>query len=852
MEEYFLIREFLKNWQDSIIPEEEMKCQACERMRIILFDLKQGGSISKGDFSGLLRHYMGKYFTICDCQNQVIYLSKNEIFPDRINLEASHINIKYESEFYFVLSLQEWKPEWILNNHEVSPLISTYSHKKMRPDFKVELDPAVKKVTQFVDYFSLGQREAVRSYFNSSAGSSLVLSIPTGSGKSLLTQLTVLLTTEFIKLTIVVVPTVALAIDQEKELNKINNTNWIDCAYYGGMDETKKEEIRKNIKRGLQKIIFTSPEALLTSLLISISISAKKGYLGHFIVDEAHMIDEWGNAFRPDFQKLAALRKRLFELCPDKQKFKSLYLTATLTKEAYGVLNDFFNDGEEIPLLWANYIRREPSYYVAKAGSREDKVAKLKEIVNVVPRPFIFYASLPVDYNFHPEIISVQEWLTIFQEMGIYRVRTFTGLTDAVEREKIIDEWMNNKIDCIIATSAFGVGMNKSDIRTVIHACVPENANRFYQEVGRTGRDGYSSLSFTIYTNEDYRYAKSIANQKIITLERARDRWDAMRTNAEVENGELIINLNTLPPNLHNEGDKNFEWNLKTVLLMQKTGLIEVKMPDLNKILDTNYDNEVNFEETLRLKSHSLIIYLLKDINDNTWANRSDLDNARNSILNGNKDGFNSMSKLLECNEDFCSLFRNLFTLELNQPIGTCSGCPKCGYTQLASFDSKEDFPYNSSLNDENYCNLNSLNLKPMNGKFLISYEDLNVHRVHKLVSILSEVCKFSEYATDDDELLKELEQFAEKDMPRISSVFNYLKTENHDTFYSKGNRISIVRNCETLPVNLANLERNVHVIVFHQDTKAGINDNRRIIDIYANKVNNLSQIFQENRLWEF
>ena len=111
-----------------------------------------------------------------------------------------------------------------------------------------------------------------------------------------------------------------------------------------------------------------------------------------------------------------------------------------------------------------------------------------------MPRPIIIYVSKRDD---------AKEWKKKLIEKGYRSVEIFSGSTVDSERERIIRQWNHDEIDIIVATSAFGMGVDKRDIRTVIHCCLPESINRFYQEVGRGGRDGFASISLLSYVYDE-------------------------------------------------------------------------------------------------------------------------------------------------------------------------------------------------------------------------------------------------------------------------------------------------------------------------------------------------------------
>jgi len=146
------------------------------------------------------------------------------------------------------------------------------------------------------------------------------------------------------------------------------------------------------------------------------------------------------------------------------------------------------------------------------------------------------------------------------RRQGFTRVAAFTGNTLDTERERLLRDWGEDRIDLMVATSAFGVGVDKADVRTVVHACMPENLDRYYQEVGRGGRDGCSAVSLLCYTPDDLDVAYSLSSGKVITVEKAFARWEAMRHGAQFLSNRATVNIDAVPVHItetHGDGERN-------------------------------------------------------------------------------------------------------------------------------------------------------------------------------------------------------------------------------------------------------------------------------------------------------
>jgi superfamily II DNA helicase RecQ len=379
-------------------------------------------------------------------------------------------------------------------------------------------------VTGLRHYKSSGQREAVRASFFAPPGSTLIVNLPTGNGKSLVAQIDVLLDRREGNMTVVVVPTVALAIDQERQMQErlsIHPGKGELFAWHADLSLEQKQQFKERIRRGRQPILFASPESVCGSLVFALYDAARSGFIRRLVVDEAHLVAQWGDEFRPSFQMLAGLRSGLRRVVPDTcEPFNTLLLSATLAGETLETLAALFGPMSQVQVISAAYLRQEPEYWFHRAHSREEKLARLLEAVRHAPRPFIVYVSERADAEGIAHLLR--------HSLGLTRVAHFHGETSPAERKSIIDGWSTNRLDTIVATSAFGVGIDKSDVRCVIHACVPETLDRFYQEVGRGGRDGRPCVSLAVYDGADIEMGRSLGRTRVIGDELGQARWDAM------------------------------------------------------------------------------------------------------------------------------------------------------------------------------------------------------------------------------------------------------------------------------------------------------------------------------------
>lgn len=434
-------------------------------------------------------------------------------------------------------------------------------------------DPVLVSCMGLPTYTGDGQREAVRALLHLPAGDTLIVNLPTGSGKSILAQILPLLATD-VRLTVAVVPTVALALDQARRMTALLNARHpheelTPLAYHSGLSVEDSQRVRQAVNTGRQRILFTSPESATGSLRPLLEEAAAAGRLDHMFIDEAHLVVGWGNGFRPAFQLLPALVATLREHAGERP-FRVILASATLTATTTQTLRHLFGPPERTYVVAAVHLRPEPRYAFQHVGSHEERVGRVIEVLRFAPRPYILYVTRPDEAN---------EWADRLRSAGFGRLDLFTGKTPAAERERLLARWAANELDGMVATSAFGLGVDKSDVRCVVHATMPESLDRFYQEVGRAGRDGCASASILLYTNQDVWQAKHMAGDRLIRDATGIERWRLLIDHAQADADRpnvYWVDLRRLPPHLAQGSDASQAWNVRTLTLMARAGLIEL------------------------------------------------------------------------------------------------------------------------------------------------------------------------------------------------------------------------------------------------------------------------------------
>lgn len=438
-------------------------------------------------------------------------------------------------------------------------------------------DDYVCRFTRFLSYHSLEQKIAVHSALELPDNHTLMISLPTGGGKSLVTQLLAAIEQ---KLTIVVVPTVSLAKDQcLQAISSLENADLKKnvLCYQSDTDNTA---IINGIKNETARLVFTSPEAILKNTAFNKELrnAAEKGYLHNVVIDEAHIVLDWGVHFRPDFQIFSIVLKEWKAL--SNKAIRTYLLSATLSDDVVDVLFDLFGSESNNIQFRCDALRKEPRYVICENHNYDEREDRVIEMIKSLPKPLIVYVIEPTTAN---------RYYKKLKRSGFTNIHTYTGDTSDQDRETLLEGWKNNNFDVMIATSAFGMGVDKSNVRTVIHACVPENLSRFYQEVGRAGRDGLPSLSvLSYYTSQndnrnDLTVAFGLVNKSILKKENLLIRLDSILNDEKtvIDGDKVTADLNTVPNSFTDDeaqhaGMRNMCWNANTLLLLHRRKYIDI------------------------------------------------------------------------------------------------------------------------------------------------------------------------------------------------------------------------------------------------------------------------------------
>ncbi len=331
------------------------------------------------------------------------------------------------------------------------------------------------------DHFRIPQAEIIQSVLS---GHDTLALLPTGGGKSVCFQIPTLMMEG---LCLVITPLIALMQDQVQQL-KSKGIKAI--AVHSGLTREEIDIALDNCIYGTEKFLYLSPERLQTELFRE---RVKKMKVCLVAIDEAHCISQWGYDFRPPYLQIAELREI-------KQDVPFIALTASATRQVKHDIIDKLQFKKDSAVFQKSFARDNLSFVVRETESKEKK---LLEVLRKVKGSAIVYVRSRKATRDIARFLTRQEISATFYHAGLHHQ----------ERHVRQTQWLDNGVRVMVATNAFGMGINKSDVRTVIHMDLPENLESYYQEAGRGGRDGERSFAVVIFHSVDVSSLRSKVEQ---------------------------------------------------------------------------------------------------------------------------------------------------------------------------------------------------------------------------------------------------------------------------------------------------------------------------------------------------
>ncbi|MEQ9405725.1 MAG: ATP-dependent DNA helicase RecQ [Cyclobacteriaceae bacterium] len=339
------------------------------------------------------------------------------------------------------------------------------------------------------------QEEIIRSVIE---GKDTLALLPTGGGKSVCFQVPALCLEG---ICLVVSPLIALMKDQVQQLK---NKDIKAAAIYSGMSRREIDITLDNCIYGDFKFLYVSPERLKTELFLE---RAKQMKISLLAIDEAHCISQWGYDFRPPYLELSTFIKEL-------NIERIIALTATATREVKADIIEKL-EMKDCQVFQKSFVRDNLSYSAFKL---ENKEQKLLEILGRVGGSGVVYVRS------RKRTKEISDFLV---RAGITSNFYHAGLSGKIRDEKQ-NAWINNRVQIMVATNAFGMGIDKPDVRTVVHMDLPDSLEAYYQEAGRAGRDEKKAFAVALYNQQDESELKERAEKSVVSLEELKRTYQAL------------------------------------------------------------------------------------------------------------------------------------------------------------------------------------------------------------------------------------------------------------------------------------------------------------------------------------
>ncbi len=348
-------------------------------------------------------------------------------------------------------------------------------------------------------------------------GKSLLAVFPTGGGKSITFQIPALMAGRATRgLTVVISPLQSLMKDQVDNLEKMGITEAVTIN--GLLDPIERAKAIQRVEDGSAKILYLSPESLRSKSMERLMLGRK---IERFVIDEAHCFSAWGQDFRVDYLYIAEFIRNIYEKKQLEEMIPVSCFTATAKQNVVDDIREYFrlNLELDLELYTASAARKNLKYKIIKCSELE-KYERLRILISTHECPTIVYTS---------STKKTEELAERLNSDG-YRARAYHGKMDKKVKSKNQDQFTSGEIDIMVATSAFGMGVDKSDVGLVIHYQISNSLESYVQEAGRAGRDqSINAECLVLYNDEDLNSHFNLLNQTKLNISEIGNVWRGIK-----------------------------------------------------------------------------------------------------------------------------------------------------------------------------------------------------------------------------------------------------------------------------------------------------------------------------------
>lgn len=494
--------------------------------------------IDKKEFSGFLsmvadnqnnnNHLTNKKKRTEELARQIVQAYNGHICS---NADVADIIEKYPCELAYALSLADTSdirsitPGWVLRNYpKVEYVVRLLRHNRCNEgcsycNSKLDIHQNLKTFFGY-DNFRTYEGEPLQENAAQAAvkGKSLLAIFPTGGGKSLTFQLPALMEGRTVHgLTVVISPLQSLMKDQ---VDNLDNRGITDAVTINGLLDpiTRAHNIQRVID-GDASLLYISPEMLRSKTIERILTNR---HVVRFVIDEAHCFSSWGQDFRVDYLYIGKFIREYQEKKRCKTPIPVSCFTATAKQKVIQDICDYFklHLGLELELFASSASRTNLQYSVIHSDTDEDKYTKLRSLVASCDGPAIIYVS---------RTKRTKELAAKLSRDG-YKSLPFNGKMTSDEKIRNQEAFMNDQVRIIVATSAFGMGVDKKDVGMVIHYDISDSLENYIQEAGRAGRDpALSARCYVLYSDSDLDKHFILLNQTKLSISEIQQVWKAVK-----------------------------------------------------------------------------------------------------------------------------------------------------------------------------------------------------------------------------------------------------------------------------------------------------------------------------------
>ncbi len=446
--------------------------------------------------------------------------------------------------------------------------------------------------------------------------------LPTGGGKSLTFQFPALLFSKYQRgLSVIISPLQALMMDQVQNLQeqlKERHPNYVDrvALLSGTQSLSEQKEVIDNLWQGKVDILYLSPERLRQP---TIQRLLKHRVPVLWVLDEAHTLSQWGHDFRPDFMRIAGIIKQIYQNKIHNCRWG--FVTATATKKVIKDLEDKvkkINLDQQSGKLFTGKLEifpRDKEYFQWRK-----EITTYVENVSEKYRQDNMLSIIETEHNQHPDGVTIvyarfrketEKYAKVICDRTDLRAAAFHGGLTAQKKQEILQKFKDKQLDVVVATNAFGMGIDREGIHTVIHIAPPATPEAYLQEIGRLARkQGEQGKAYLFQDNEDFKRTFEQNDESQISFQAMQGCWGVIREKLKKGNGDAWVSTLDLEKHLESNNSEILATQTRTVLYQLEEGNLIKEEESCPCILYVKLNNDMALASDIPATSKQLMQYL--------------------------------------------------------------------------------------------------------------------------------------------------------------------------------------------------------------------------------------------------